>query len=415
MNLSWTKGIDVGNYTSTASCSGVSGGRRKCDNYTLSNTTNSYTISPRTISLSWTSESLTYNGKEQAHTPSVTTGVSGETMSLNWTKEIDANSYTSTASCSGVSGGRGKCDNYTLTSTANKYTIDPKPLSVSWSNSNNEFTFNEDYQSNTPTTSTGVGGETISLSWNKGFDADSYTSIASCGSISGGRGKCSNYSLSNTSNSFKIVPSPTAELPTCTHTQLASGNASYANGLLSQAEVFTGGFKVDYTQKIAKTRGRYETKVTVNSKNYTFPDGTREKKVSCYMCKWGWNSSFYNGPTYNYYQYYERIPTPIKDGVAASGVECEACNVCYSDPDYRARYYCCPPAAGSGACHTEYNGSFSYYNDCKWNHSNPCEPDESASYEGCYDHSYSYLCSKGSCTSTSKTQYLCYSKEWLCL
>jgi len=93
-------------------------------NYNAANGNKSCSIGKKSVAVSWGSTtSFTYNGSAQAPTASVATGVSGETMSVTRTTGTNVGSYTSTASCSSVSGGQATCNNYTLTSTTKAFTI----------------------------------------------------------------------------------------------------------------------------------------------------------------------------------------------------------------------------------------------------------------------------------------------------
>ena len=87
------------------------------------------TISPKSIAVTWGTTTFTYNGRAQAPSASATTGVTGETMAVTRTTGTNAGSYTSTASCSSVTGGRAKCSNYTLTGTTKAYTINKQKVS----------------------------------------------------------------------------------------------------------------------------------------------------------------------------------------------------------------------------------------------------------------------------------------------
>jgi len=80
-------------------------------------------LSPKEISVSWGTLSLTYDGTELAPTATANTGVSGETMTLNTTKNTDVGTYTSTATCKEVYGGMHMCENYTLTNNTASYSI----------------------------------------------------------------------------------------------------------------------------------------------------------------------------------------------------------------------------------------------------------------------------------------------------
>lgn len=80
-------------------------------NYTAASTgCIEHIINKKSVAVSWgDTTTFTYNGSAQAPTAGVTTGISAETMTLTRTTGTDVGSYTSTASCSSVSGGRAKC------------------------------------------------------------------------------------------------------------------------------------------------------------------------------------------------------------------------------------------------------------------------------------------------------------------
>jgi len=200
------------NYTVTASCSSVSGGRAKCGNYTLTNTTSpSFKINAKSVAVTWgTTTTFTYNGSGQAPTASVTsTGVNGETMTVTRGTKIDASdsNYTVTASCSSVSGGQAKCGNYTLTNTTSpSFKINKKSVAVTWGTTTT-FTYNGSGQAPTASVTTGVSGETMTVTrGTKTVVGSNYTVTASCSSVSGGQAKCGNYTLTNTTSpAFSIT------------------------------------------------------------------------------------------------------------------------------------------------------------------------------------------------------------------
>ena len=115
-------GTNVGSYT---------GDLTPTSNYQWNTTSNKTSatnvtckINPKSVAVTWGSTTtFTYNGSAQAPTASVTTGISAETMSITRTTQTNAGSYTSTASCSSVSGGRGKCGNYSFTNTTKSFSI----------------------------------------------------------------------------------------------------------------------------------------------------------------------------------------------------------------------------------------------------------------------------------------------------
>ena len=115
-----TSAIDAGTYTANATPDA---------NHAWSDgTTNAKAITwkmnPKSIAVTWgTTTTFTYNGQPQAPTASATSGITGETINITRTTETNAGSYTSTASISGVTGGRARKENYTLTGTTKAFTI----------------------------------------------------------------------------------------------------------------------------------------------------------------------------------------------------------------------------------------------------------------------------------------------------
>ena len=118
---------DAGTYYVTVSTSGNGN-----YNSATKSCTEALTISPKELSVSWGgTSSFTYNGSGQAPSANVTTNVSGETMTLTRTTKTDVGSnYTSTASCGSVSGGRGKCSNYTLKNNTKSFSITKRTVAV---------------------------------------------------------------------------------------------------------------------------------------------------------------------------------------------------------------------------------------------------------------------------------------------
>ena len=91
-------------------------------------------MNKKSVAVTWGSTTFTYNGKEQGPTASATSGVSGETINVTRTTETNVGTYTSTASISSVSGGRGKASNYTLTGNTKQFTINKKAIQKTASN-----------------------------------------------------------------------------------------------------------------------------------------------------------------------------------------------------------------------------------------------------------------------------------------
>lgn len=111
---------------------------------------------------------------------------------------VDAGSYYVKASIKVYDGD-------TIYSDCVPHKISPKSVSVVWGNTT--FTYNGNEQGPSATVTTGVNGETMTLSTTTASSVDTHTSYATCYSVTGGRTNCDNYSLTNTSKSFTIVGS----------------------------------------------------------------------------------------------------------------------------------------------------------------------------------------------------------------
>ncbi len=131
-----------GSTTYTQTCTLDSTTNYKWSDNTTTAKNITWKIKPKSVSVSWGSTTeFTYNGSAQAPTASVTTGVAGETMTVTRTTQTNASAsnYTSTASCSSVSGGQAKCSNYTLTGNTKTYKINAKAITVKASNQSKTY------------------------------------------------------------------------------------------------------------------------------------------------------------------------------------------------------------------------------------------------------------------------------------
>ena len=117
------------------------------DNYEITKEGGRLTVKPKSLAVTWGSTTtFTYNGNAQAPTASVATGISNETMTVTRTTGTNAGSYTSTASCSSVTGGQAKCSNYTLTENTKAFIINKVTPTITlseksaWLSSSKTFT-----------------------------------------------------------------------------------------------------------------------------------------------------------------------------------------------------------------------------------------------------------------------------------
>ena len=215
INVTRTTGTNAGSYTSTASISSVSGGRANKANYTLTGNTKAFTInkvSAGNPTLSNTTK--TYNGAAQYVT--VSGGYGGTIYYRTSTNNSSWGSWTTTKpSLTDVGtiyvqayvAGDGNHNNTGATGSVT-LRMNPKSVAVTWGTTT--FTYNGNAQAPTATATSGVANETINVTRTTATNAGSYTSTASISSVSGGRAKAGNYTLTGTTKAFTINPSSTA-------------------------------------------------------------------------------------------------------------------------------------------------------------------------------------------------------------
>ena len=93
------------------------------DNYTETKGNVTCAINAKNVAVTWSNTSFTYDSASHVPTASVTTGISGETMSLTVTgTQTDAGSYTAEATCSSITTNN-KCSNYALANTSTTFSI----------------------------------------------------------------------------------------------------------------------------------------------------------------------------------------------------------------------------------------------------------------------------------------------------
>ena len=216
INVTRTTGTNAGSYTSTASISSVSGGRANKANYTLTGNTKAFTInkvSAGNPTLSNTTK--TYNGAAQYVTVS---GGYGGTIYYrtsrnnsswgSWTTTKPSLTDVGTIYVQAYVAGDGNHNNTGATGSVT-LKMNPKNVAVTWGTTTT-FNYNGGAQAPTAAATSGVTNETINVTRTTGTNAGSYTSTASISSVSGGRAKAGNYTLTGTTKAFTINPSSTA-------------------------------------------------------------------------------------------------------------------------------------------------------------------------------------------------------------
>lgn len=126
--------IDTSNGVSSATHAGTYKVVVKLDNNTSTNyewsdgtvasKTISWTIEPKEVAVVWEStDKFIYNGLPQGPSATVSSGISGETINLIYSSEIEPGTYVSTASISSVTGNSSLSSNYKLTNNTKTYEI----------------------------------------------------------------------------------------------------------------------------------------------------------------------------------------------------------------------------------------------------------------------------------------------------
>ena len=231
----------------------------------------------------------TYNGANQ-------TGVTG--TSVTWTgttSAIDAGTYTANAT---PDANHAWSDGTTNAKTIT-WKMNPKSIAVTWGTTTT-FTYNGQQQAPTVSATSGITGETINVTRTTGTNAGSYTSTASISSVTGGRARKENYTLTGNTKAFTINKATVA-----TPTNLAISTAgivtwsSASNATSYQISIddqnwtnATSG--VDYLSTIIGTTGNrtvYVRAINSNANNYTTPSDKASKTVAVYTTTINSNST----------------------------------------------------------------------------------------------------------------------------
>ncbi len=314
-----------------------SGSNNVTSNYSITYKTGKLTINKKSLSIPSSPSDKTYSGSSQNSGITCPSGsnASGTQSAIN----ASSASYIQTCTLSSTT-------NYVWsdgTSDAKniKWNIKPKSVSVSWGTTTS-FTYNGNPQAPSASASTGVSGETMSVSNTSNTNAGSnYTSKASCGSVSGGQGKCGNYSLTNTEKAYSISKAKTATPGSCLNPEYTGRAQTLASG----------GDYVTYSPSTGTAVGNYSVTVTPDS-NHLFSDGTSSKTLSsckiiektakCWRCH-------ENGDEPDFYKWSVDMPTNLGTGCSATSLSESACSRIdcfdgkYSNKDGRSCATCPSP------------------------------------------------------------------------
>ncbi len=227
-----------------------------------------FTIEGKTISLSWSNTTLTYNGDPQKPTAEATGVISGDTVTVTVEgAQTAAGNYTATAS---INNG-----NYVLDNPTQSFTIEPKEITVVWNTGT--YVYSGSPQGPTATATGLIGNDTLTLTvTGYGTNAGSHTAVVEA--FTSGNYKLSSnsekaYTIEKQpiSGSFKFNKTEYVE----THTGnpisvLTNGGVQIVNS--DGSAIDTDLFKVEYSGDVSATEvGNYTLTATVSaaSDNYS--------------------------------------------------------------------------------------------------------------------------------------------------
>ena len=229
-----------------------------------------------------------YNGTNQ-------TGVTG--TSVTWTgttSAIDAGTYTANA----IPDANHAWSDGTTNAKAITWKMNPKSIAVTWGATS--FTYNGQPQAPTASATSGITGETINITRTTGTNAGSYTSTASISSVTGGRARKENYTLTGNTKAFTInkatiaAPTNLAISTAGIVTWSAASNATSYQISIDGNNWTNATSGVDYLNTIIGATGNrtvYVRAINSNANNYTTPSDKASKTVAVYTTTINSNST----------------------------------------------------------------------------------------------------------------------------
>lgn len=241
------------------------------DNYQLSTgeLTDTANITPKTVGLEWSGyENLVYNGEPVGVTAKATGLVSGDTCAVTVENGAQTNAGTYTATAPGLDN-----PNYQLpdTGTTQEYTIAPRPVELSWSESS--FTYDSEKKTVTATITNIVSGDVCSLTYkdNEKTEHGSYTAeVTALGNanytLNGGKNLSHAWSIGKAAVSFSVSGN--------SHTYDGDAKTAVVTQDDGQTLIPADGYIVTYDGEEDQTEaGTYDITVTITNDNFCFADG----------------------------------------------------------------------------------------------------------------------------------------------
>lgn len=239
-------------------------------NYVLAQTelTTKANITPKTVGLEWSGhENLVYDGSAVSVTAEATGLVSGDTCAVTVENGAQTDAGTYTAKATGLGN-----DNYQLPADVEQsYTIAPRPVELSWSESS--FTYDGDEKTVTATITNLVPDDVCALTYSGNAETEhgSYTAAVTAldnpnYTLDGGTGLTHAWSIDKAVVSFSVSGS--------SHTYDGSPKTAVVTQDEGQTQIPANGYTITYGDAENQTAaGTYDITVTIMNNNFCFEDG----------------------------------------------------------------------------------------------------------------------------------------------
>lgn len=240
------------------------------ENYVLSTETLTDTanITPKTVGLTWSGhDDLVYNGEPVSVTAEATGLVGDDTCTVTVENGAQTDAGTYTAKATGLGN-----DNYQLPADVEQsYTIAPRPVELSWSESS--FTYDGDEKTVTATITNLVPDDDCALTYsdNAKTEHGSYTAkVTALGNdnytLKNGTGLTHSWSIDKAVVSFTVTGN--------SHTYDGDPKTAEVTQDAGQTQIPAGGYEVKYGGAASQTAaGTYDITVTITNSNFCFEDG----------------------------------------------------------------------------------------------------------------------------------------------
>lgn len=240
------------------------------ENYVLSTETLTDTanITPKTVGLTWSGhDDLVYDGEPVSVTAAATGLVSGDQCAVTVENGNQTNAGTYTAKATDLGN-----DNYALpTEVEQSYTIAPRPVELSWSESS--FTYDGSEKTVTATITNLVPDDDCALTYEDNVKTEhgSYEAkVTALGNpnytLTNGTGLSHEWSIGKAVVSFTVSGN--------SHTYDGSPKTATVTQDEGQTQIPAGGYEVKYGGAENQTEaGTYDITVTITNGNFCFEDG----------------------------------------------------------------------------------------------------------------------------------------------